>query len=66
MANEFDDLTTETRRKVAQRGERRAAAVNAVDLARRHRDTDVGLFSQAEADTIMYITELLDKIATVQ
>ena len=51
------------RHRVHQRSERRAAAVNAVDLARRHKSEDVGLFTQSEADVIMAIMELLDRIA---
>jgi hypothetical protein len=49
--------------RTRQRSERRAAAVNAVDLARRHKSEDVGQFTQSEADVIMAIMELLDRIA---
>ena len=51
------------RQRTRQRSERRAAAVNAVDLARRHKSEDVGVFTQSEADVIMAIMELLDRIA---
>lgn len=47
-----------------QRGQRRAAAINAVQLARAHAGrTEADLYSQSEADVIMAITELLDRVA---
>lgn len=51
------------KQRVEQRSLRRQAAVNAVDLARRHKNTDVGVFTQSEADVIMAIMELLDRVA---
>lgn len=50
-------------RKVSLRGLRRAIAVNAVVMAREHANRATEPFSQQDADVIMYITELLDKLA---
>jgi hypothetical protein len=49
--------------KVAQRGLRRALAINAVQMAREHADRGTDHFTQADADVVMYITELLDRVA---
>lgn len=53
-------------RKVSLRSLRRAAAVNAVVMAREHANRASEPFSQSDADVIMYITELLDKVAGAQ
>lgn len=50
-------------RKREERGLRRAAAVNAVTMARSHAGRHEEPYSQSDADTIMAITELLDRVA---
>jgi hypothetical protein len=60
---EFAEISNGKAREVQQRGLRRAIAVNAVVMARDHADRATEPFSQADADVIMYITELLDKVA---
>jgi hypothetical protein len=60
---EFAEISNGKAREVQQRGLRRAIAVNAVVMARDHASRSTEPFSQAEADVIMYITELLDKVA---
>lgn len=52
--------------KMRLRGYRRAIAINAVVMAREHADRATEPFSQSDADVVMYITELLDKVAGVQ
>jgi hypothetical protein len=59
----FDDISNDARIKVQQRGLRRAIAINAVMLAREHADRKDEPVSQQEADVIMVITELLDKVS---
>lgn len=49
--------------RTEQRSLRRQAAINAVDLARQHRAQVEPLFTQSEADVIMAIMELLDRVA---
>jgi hypothetical protein len=49
--------------RTEQRSLRRQAAINAVDLARQHRVQAEPLFTQSEADVIMAIMELLDRVA---
>jgi hypothetical protein len=63
MANEFEDISNGAKREVQQRGLRRAIAVNAVVMAREHANRAGDPFTQQDADVIMYITELLDKVA---
>lgn len=59
----FDDISNGAKMKVQQRGLRRAIAINAVVLAREHAGRGKEPFSQQEADVIMAITELLDKVS---
>ena len=59
----FADISDGATRKVQQRGLRRALAVNAVLMARDHAERNSEPVSQSDADVIMYITELLDKVA---
>lgn len=60
----FDDISVGTvAHKVHQRGYRRAVAVNAVMMAREHAERASEPVTQQDADVIMYITELLDKVA---
>lgn len=50
--------------RIEQRGSRRAAAMNAVQMARAHAGrTDSDLYTQSEADVMMAIMELLDRVA---
>jgi hypothetical protein len=60
---EFADISNGAARKVQQRGLRRAIAINAVVMAREHAERNDEPFTQSDADVIMYITELLDKVA---
>jgi hypothetical protein len=60
---DFTEISNGATRKVQQRGLRRALAVNAVLMAREHAERSSEPVSQADADVIMYITELLDKVA---
>jgi hypothetical protein len=60
----FDDISNGAKREVQQRGLRRAIAINAVVMAREHAERSTEPFSQTDADVVMYITELLDKVAT--
>ena len=66
-ADDFEDMDNRLREvsdhRRVQRSERRAAALNAVDLARRHAGSDQEPYSQSEADVIMAIMELLDRVA---
>jgi hypothetical protein len=59
----FDDISNGAKMKVQQRGLRRALAINGVQLAREHAGRGKEPFSQQEADVIMAITELLDKVS---
>jgi hypothetical protein len=59
----FDDISNSAKMKVQQRGLRRAISINAVQMAREHADRGTEPFSQQEADVIMAITELLDKVS---
>jgi hypothetical protein len=63
---EFTDISNGAARAVQQRGLRRALAINAVAMAREHAERAGEPFSQSEADVVMYITELLDKVANVK
>jgi len=65
---QFDEGPSNSRdtRAVSLRGLRRALAVNAVVMAREHANRAKEPFSQQDADVIMYITELLDKVAATQ
>jgi hypothetical protein len=60
---EFANISSTATIEVQQRGLRRAIAINAVVMARDHAQRSAEPFSQADADVIMYITELLDKVA---
>jgi hypothetical protein len=60
---EFGNIGTPATIEVQQRGLRRAIAINAVVMAREHASRSAEPFSQSDADVIMYITELLDKVA---
>lgn len=62
----FDNISDDATRAVSLRGLRRAIAVNAVAMAREHAGRTDEPFSQSDADVIMYITELLDKVAATQ
>jgi hypothetical protein len=62
----FANISDGAARSVQQRGLRRAIAVNAVVMAREHAERATEPFTQADADVIMYITELLDKVASVK
>ena len=59
----FDDIGNGAKIKVQQRGLRRAIAINAVVMAREHAGRGKEPFSQQEADVIMAVTELLDKVS---
>jgi hypothetical protein len=63
---DFSDISNGAAHSVQQRGLRRAIAVNAVVMAREHADRAGEPFTQSDADVIMYITELLDRVAAVQ
>jgi hypothetical protein len=58
----FADIGGDKARSVELRAMRRAAAINAVQMAREHGKRANDLFTQADADTIMLITELLDRV----
>jgi hypothetical protein len=62
----FTDISNGAARSVQQRGLRRAIAVNAVVMAREHANRAGEPFTQSDADVIMYITELLDKVAATK
>jgi hypothetical protein len=59
----FDDISNGAKRSVQLRGLRRAIAINAVTLAKEHAGREKEPYSQQEADVIMAITELLDKVS---
>ena len=59
----FDDISNGAKMKVQQRGLRRAIAINAVTMAKEHAGRGKEPYSQQEADVIMAITELLDKVS---
>lgn len=59
----MDDIKDAATASVGQRSERRQMALNAVDLARRHANNNDAPYSQSEADVIVAIMELLDRIA---
>jgi hypothetical protein len=59
----FDDISNGVKRSVQQRGLRRAIAINAVTMAKEHAGREKEPYSQQEADVIMAITELLDKVS---
>ena len=69
MSEPVVEIPDERLREVAtarrdQRGQRRAAAMNAVQLARAHAGrTEADPYSQSEADVVMAIMELLDRVA---
>ena len=58
-----DQLREVADRRIAQRALRRAAAINAVQLSREHSGSGADPFSQNEADVVMAIMELLDRVA---
>jgi hypothetical protein len=58
----FDDIGDAAKRSVSLRGLRRALAINAVQMAREHAGRSNEPWSQNEADVVMAITELLDKV----
>ena len=58
----FDDIGDAAKRSVSMRGLRRALAINAVQMAREHANRGAEPFTQSDADVIMAITELLDKV----
>jgi hypothetical protein len=60
---DFDDISNGAKMKVQQRGLRRALAINGVLMAREHSGRSKEPVSQQEADVIMAITELLDKVS---
>jgi hypothetical protein len=64
--SDFTEISNGAARAVQQRGLRRAIAVNAVNMAREHADRATEPFTQSDADVIMYITELLDKVAATK
>lgn len=59
----FASISNGAKMKVQQRGLRRALAINAVQMARDHAGRGKEPFSQQEADVVMAITELLDKVS---
>ena len=59
----FDDIGDSVKRSVSLRGLRRALAVNAVQMAREHANHGTEAWTQNEADVVMAIVELLDKVA---
>ena len=61
--SDFADISNGAARKVQQRSLRRAIAINAVVMARTHADRHEEPFTQQDADVIMAITELLDRLA---
>jgi hypothetical protein len=58
----FDTIGDNAKRSVALRGLRRAIAINAVQMARDHGNRGGEPFTQNDADVIIAITELLDKV----
>jgi hypothetical protein len=66
LSDAFANISDGATRAVQQRGLRRAIAVNAVVMAREHANRAGEPFTQSDADVIMYITELLDKVAATQ
>jgi hypothetical protein len=64
-SDDFTNISGDIR-AVQQRGLRRAIAVNAVVMAREHANRTHEPFTQSDADVIMYITELLDKVASAK
>lgn len=60
IRDQIDDATEERRRL---RAIRRAAAINVVTLARSHAGRQEEMYSQSDADVIMAIMELLDRVA---
>ena len=58
-----DSVATDVQDKVQRRAARRLVAINAVVLARRHAGREKTDFSQADADAIMTIMELLDRVS---
>jgi peroxiredoxin len=59
----FDDIGDIAKKSVGMRSLRRAAAVNAVVMAREHAQRALEPFTQSDADVIMAIMELLEKVA---
>jgi hypothetical protein len=58
-----EQLREVTNQRIEQRAQRRAAAINAVQLSREHGGQGADPFSQNDADVIMAIMELLDRVA---
>jgi hypothetical protein len=59
----FDTISDDAKKSVSLRGLRRATAINAVAMAREHAQRGSEPYNQNEADVIMAIMELLDKVA---
>ena len=64
QGSDFSEISNGAKRNVQQRGLRRAIAINAVEMAKTHAGREQEPFSQQEADVIVAIMELLDRIAT--
>lgn len=62
----FDNISDGAKMKVQQRGLRRALAINAVQMAREHAGRGAEHVSQQEADVIVAIMELLDRVSETQ
>jgi hypothetical protein len=59
----FDSIGDDAKKSVANRSLRRAAAINAVLLARSHAGSDGKDITPQESDIVVAIIELLDKVA---
>ena len=59
----FDKISEVANQRKELRAFRRAAAINAVAMARIHGGRHEELYSQSDADVIMAIMELLDRVA---
>ena len=66
QAQDFTSIAAGAEQRAQQRGYRRALAVNGVQMARAHAGRDKEPFTQSDADVIMAITELLDRVTESQ
>ena len=63
MHDNFDDISKVADERKRLRAIRRAVAINAVTTARTHGGRHEEPYSQSDADVIMAIMELLDRVA---
>lgn len=66
--DDFSNIADGTKREIHnnQRGTRRAIATNAVQSARFHAGRSDEQWTQSDADILVAIMELLDKVAAVE